>query len=118
MICLLILLVKKFGQAFRITEEMYQPLVLIDSPQMLSRDIVACFSPVNALHLRIHPSPQNPLPYRWVYCYCFHHISQRKNDLCVALSLTALYHAKRYPEALTISKQGERTLPNTLNSNL
>jgi hypothetical protein len=97
---------------------MYQPIFLIDFQQMLNRDIVACSSLVNELHLRIHPDPQNHLPYRLVYCYCFLHTSQRMNDLYEGLFLRVLYLAKRYLEVLAISKQVERTLPNTLNFNL
>ena len=83
---------------------MYQPIFLIDFQQMLNRDIVACSSLVNELHLRIHPDPQNHLPYRLVYCYCFLHTSQRMNDLYEELFLRVLYHAKRYQEVLAISK--------------
>jgi hypothetical protein len=118
MIFLSRLLETKFGLSFRISEAMHQTMVLNDFQQMLSRDIAACSSPGNVLRLRIHPDPQNHLPYRLGYCYCFHHTSQRMNDLFREFSLKVLCHAKRYQEALIISKQVEQTLPSTLNFNL
>jgi hypothetical protein len=103
MICLSILLEMIFGLSFRINEVMYLSWGPSDSQQMLSRDIIACSSQENALHLRIHRDPQNHLPYLRVYCYCFQHISQKMNDLFRVSFSMVLCHAERYPEVLIIS---------------